>query len=425
MKTLDHILRDKLHDHTAPPPEGAGEEVLFQAALRGKLYGHAQQPPAGVWEGIEQALLSVIGSPRRPRPLWTRVVRYAAAACLLVAAGVGGWRLLQESPENTNPQPLVATTDTAEAPQHLLAQRAVEGNDTPTVAISRQNAISARRMEVAAIDIASRKIVADIPAIDVAGEAPHVDPLPAHEGVAPAHAIATLSSDAPTARAAWLPIRSRRQGAMRGASLYASNYAANPATSPGSANPPSNSAEFTSRATDATIRATPAAPDPQPVSHRAPISLGAEITFDLAPHVRLHTGLAYNYLRSDFDQPIASTDQRIRQHLHYVGVPIAVSYDFYSTPRVDFYVRGGGTLEKGIYGVRKGPGGNNRLKLSGLQPSVAAAAGVEIALGGMTGIYIEPGMVYYPTLESQPVSYRTDHPLTFSLRAGVRINLGR
>lgn len=198
---------------------------------------------------------------------------------------------------------------------------------------------------------------------------------------------------------------------LRGASLYAANLPVGGAPAGGVAG---GGVSLLSRAAVQSV----------PASHRMPFSVGAEVSLEIARNTSLQTGVVYTYLRSDFGAT-GMTGFRSRQELHYLGVPLSVSYAFYRTPILDFYVRGGGMVEKGLRGTLRESGARRGLKLSGFVPSIAASAGVDVALGRLTSLYLEPGIVYYPAIENQPESYRTEHPLTFSLRAGVRFSIGR
>lgn len=88
-------------------------------------------------------------------------------------------------------------------------------------------------------------------------------------------------------------------------------------------------------------------------------------------------------------------------------------------------------IEKSIYATRTkvytGPHAvgreRERISVKGVQFSLHAALGVSYTFGNRLGIYFEPGAAYYMEKSSQPLSYRTEHPVSLSLRAGVRIML--
>lgn len=402
-----YILRKKLRNHAVSPPEEAWSGIAFESTLRERLHGHLAEPPEGMLAGIERTLAgSVATQPARVRPLWSRVVVTAAAACLLVV--IGSRYLNRQEVADVEVIAAVESVDPAPAvaPPEPVA----------IAATSPRPSARLRQVAVAPLPVVSSwQTSVDIPAIEADEEPPYVEQLPVQKRV-----ISVASQDAPIpqpVRAAYRPMRNvHRSEGLTGGSLFASNFAVSRATTPTTRHPAVASESFSSRASSAEMRTYRVA-DAVEVTHRIPLSIGGEVAIGLGEHLNLHTGLVYTYLRSDFNTP------GMRQQLHYLGVPAAVSYAFFRTSLVDFYARGGGMIEKGIHGVRKDPAGNTQLKLGGVQPSLAASVGIEVVLAGSTGLYFEPGVVYYPNMENQPANYRTDHPVTFSMRAGIRLNI--
>lgn len=164
--------------------------------------------------------------------------------------------------------------------------------------------------------------------------------------------------------------------------------------------------------------------------HRVPVTFGIDVSYPIGPRFSLESGLSYTFLRSDSrqDRDFAYT---LRQDLHYLGIPLSVAWSFTGRRPLDVYVRGGGMIEKSIYATRTkvytGPHAvgreRERIYVKGVQFSLHAALGVSYTFGNRLGIYFEPGAAYYMEKSSQPLSYRTEHPVSLSLRAGVRIML--
>lgn len=170
------------------------------------------------------------------------------------------------------------------------------------------------------------------------------------------------------------------------------------------------------------------------MKHDYPITIGVSVGVPVADRVSVLSGVNYSYMRSKSTTESANSEVRSTQKLHYIGIPVSVKYDFLDTKRVTLYASAGGTVEKCVSGkidtdhysngvLTKSEETTNRGK--GLQTSVGATVGVELKLGDMLGIYLEPGVSYYFENSNQPSSYRTEHPTSFSARAGVRINLGK
>ena len=159
-----------------------------------------------------------------------------------------------------------------------------------------------------------------------------------------------------------------------------------------------------------------------------PITATAAINYRISERFSIGTGLSYTYLQSKYRGTINFTPYTIRQGLHYVGIPVNLYFNIAQTPNMNFYVNGGGTVEKGVRAVynMKSKSGNSTVtsSIKGLQFSVTAGAGAEYRLGKQkdVGIYFEPNAVYYINSKF-PASVRTDHPLHFDVEVGVRFHL--
>ncbi len=78
----------KLFNYKADPPPSAWDAIAAgldaeKASFPEKLYNYAEQPPATAWQGIEAQLPAANGA--KVVPLRTKMMRYAAAAVLLLA----------------------------------------------------------------------------------------------------------------------------------------------------------------------------------------------------------------------------------------------------------------------------------------------------------------------------------------------------
>lgn len=178
-------------------------------------------------------------------------------------------------------------------------------------------------------------------------------------------------------------------------------------------------------------------PDPgQSISethHDLPLHAGVTIQFPLSAHFALETGILYSYLSShrrelSFDQ---STTSRYR--LHYLGIPLAVKYRIASWRALDLYVSAGGAVEKCVSGTMSTTvtTAGSRITTQGRCPeypwqwSLSAGCGVQYRPIPSMGIYLEPGLSWYPASQTtMPIIYR-DHPFEFSLTLGLRFLLSR
>jgi len=108
--------------------------------------------------------------------------------------------------------------------------------------------------------------------------------------------------------------------------------------------------------------------------------------------------------------------------LHYLGIPLRLSYHFVQTPHFGFYASAGAAAEKCI--SQRYVYGSNTLheKVGGLQWSAGLGLGVEYWFVPRVGIYFDPSLVYFFD-NSQPLSIRTQQPLQAKFEVGFRFKI--
>lgn len=171
------------------------------------------------------------------------------------------------------------------------------------------------------------------------------------------------------------------------------------------------------------------------MKHDYPISAGISVSIPITDRLSIQTGLTYTYMKSDGSvgkSEGSPTYTEVEQKMHYLGIPVALKYDFLTAGRFVLYGSAGGSVEKCISGKRSESLITNGKEIyhnkftergKGLQTSVGASLGAEFRISNTFGIYVEPGVSYFFKNSNQPESYRTENPLNFSAKAGLRINL--
>ena len=155
----------------------------------------------------------------------------------------------------------------------------------------------------------------------------------------------------------------------------------------------------------------------------SPVSLGLQFQAQVANHLYLGTGLRYSYLVSQYDLLV---DKQLFKgaynQLHYLGIPLTLSYKFVDTRRLGVYASVGGAVEKCL--AQRYVYGSNaeRQKVSGLRWSAEAGFGVEYWFIPRMGIYVDPSLVYFFD-NSQPFSIRTQQPLQTRFEVGFRFKI--
>jgi len=173
--------------------------------------------------------------------------------------------------------------------------------------------------------------------------------------------------------------------------------------------------------------------------HDLPIMVGASVGIPIAKDFSVHTGINYAYIHSIITKENALTgDYAIdNQKLHYLGIPVLLSYKVFDYNIVQCYVSGGGMAEKGlVQDVHTNTFGqadnllnsdSQQTAIKGLQFSLIANVGLGVQLYKGLNLFFEPGFTWYiPNQESpQPENIRTEHPYNLSLTAGLRYNINK
>ena len=168
------------------------------------------------------------------------------------------------------------------------------------------------------------------------------------------------------------------------------------------------------------------------LNHRVPVTVGVGVQYELTDRWALETGATYTYLHST-GRSEGVFSYQTSQELHYVGVPLTASYKFIDGNRFELYARAGGAIERAVAAKRVQTVGTTDENLSnstsqkidckGVQLSATVAVGAELKLSQRVGIYAEAGAGYFFD-NNQPLSYRTEHPLSLTLQAGARLHFG-
>ena len=152
--------------------------------------------------------------------------------------------------------------------------------------------------------------------------------------------------------------------------------------------------------------------------HHFPLKVGLSAWIPVADRLYVSTGLDYSRYQSELKY---SRSGERKQLAHYLGVPVRLDWVFASGKRLDAYVGGG--LE-GEFCVGASLGGMEISK-DGFKLSLLGAGGVQMNLTERLGLYVEPQLLWrIPTDNNALATYRSAHPLMFSVATGLRINLG-
>jgi hypothetical protein len=158
--------------------------------------------------------------------------------------------------------------------------------------------------------------------------------------------------------------------------------------------------------------------------HHAPVSVGLQVAFGIAPRLTLSTGLVYTRTSSDFYPYAPGSSYNVHQVLHYVGIPVGLNYEFWQSGGFHAYVMAGAEADYNVKndteeeGVKKENAKRDRVQLSG-----KASLGAQYDITPKVGLYIEPGAKYYFDNGSHVENTFKDKKLNFNLQFGLRFNL--
>lgn len=159
--------------------------------------------------------------------------------------------------------------------------------------------------------------------------------------------------------------------------------------------------------------------------HRHPFKVGLSLRYKLGNRLSVQSGLNYSYLQSDLTHVNGVSEITERQRLHYLSVPVSLSYSFVRTKRVDVYATGGAEVGKLVSGKRENDGSFTSVSEHRLQYSVNAAVGATYDFGSGVSAFVEPGVSHYFNNHSDVVNYYKDKPTNFSLNVGLRLSIGK
>jgi hypothetical protein len=162
------------------------------------------------------------------------------------------------------------------------------------------------------------------------------------------------------------------------------------------------------------------------IIYSTPLSVGLIIRKNITRTWSLESGFEYTYLLTTFKSTVVQQNNA-KLHLHYIGVPLNLIAQLWDNPKWNFYLSGGGMLEKGIRSVYvQNQYSNNQTvttttstNIGGVQWSVNGAVGTTYKIQQNIGLFFEPKISYYFN-NNQPISIRSENPVVFGLSAGIR-----
>lgn len=451
----------------------------WTSKLRDQMTDYQEPVKHDLWAGIAQSLAQnqpVAGEngipenhpvkrvEKEPKARVVTLKRWSAAAAAVALLGIGGSYvyLHQEDVEQGNAQlASLASSEASSASSasssslsasssSLSASSSSHSKQVPLLAADNKSADSKSRQKAASS--AASLLSSDYASVPVQSAAPMND-----EGET---MVAVASDEAPLVASKYKSAESAQSQAEPNSSFYHFSrnsevagvsmklYAENFGAGMGNVNSGSN---IVNRYSDSGVMADPMPgvyPDPSvggsndvdylmaaaykalqkspqgKAKHHAPVSVGMQIAFGVAPRLSLSTGVVYTRTSSDFYPYAPNNDYNVHQVLHYVGIPVGLNYELWRSGGFHAYVMAGAEAAYNVKndtdedGTRKQDAKRDRMQFSG-----KASLGAQYDISPSVGLYIEPGAKYYFDNGSDIENTFKDKKLNFNLQFGLRFNL--
>ena len=452
----------------------------WTSKLRDQMTDYQEPVKHDLWAGIAQSLAQnqpVAGEngvpenhpvkrvEKEPKARVVTLKRWSAAAAAVALLGIGGSYvyLHQEDVEQGNAQlaslasseassaSSAVSSSLSAASSSLSASSSSHSKQVPLLAADNKSADSKSRQKAASS--AASLLSSDYASVPVQSAAPMNDEGETMVAVASDEAplVASKYKSAESAQSQAEPNSSSsyhfsRNSDVAGVSMKL--YAENLGAGMGNVNSGSNIAN---RYSDSGVMADPMPgvyPDPSvggsndvdylmaaaykalqkspqgKAKHHAPVSVGMQIAFGVAPRLSLSTGVVYTRTSSDFYPYAPNNDYNVHQVLHYVGIPVGLNYELWRSGGFHAYVMAGAEAAYNVKndtdedGTKKENTKRDRVQFSG-----KASLGAQYDISPSVGLYIEPGAKYYFDNGSDIENTFKDKKLNFNLQFGLRFNL--
>lgn len=165
------------------------------------------------------------------------------------------------------------------------------------------------------------------------------------------------------------------------------------------------------------------------IKHKTPISVGFSVSRYLNDRFSLQSGLNYTFLSSKWET-LSDPSRKTKQKLHFIGIPLSLSYKIAEWERIQFYAAAGGMTEVNVAGkvdsklyTEKGIVGKEHesIRMKEWSWSVNARVGASYPLLRFLSVYAEAGVGYYFDNGSNIETIRSEKPFNVNLQAGFRL----
>ena len=306
------------------------ERDQFDDLLRSKLYDYEADAGTGGWEAIESRL-DARGKLVRMRKAWS----YAAAVVALLLAGGGVYFYTDSSRKDA---PLAGTISEIKQinrqnqqnlqnmPSEQPLANVIPAASLREVALPQTQGVAVEAFEEAAVGVMPEMIV---------GIPVRVESLPVIEPVKVSDQplLALVAEKAPEQPS------QRKWGFGMGAGSISSN-----SSNSVSGYQTRSTIVDEDRLTMLNILSNDQSRPKTNVKHNTPLAIGFSVNRYLSNRLALQSGLQYSFLSSNWETN-GTVYTKTKQYLHFIGVPLGVSYTIAEINKFRFYASAGGLVE--------------------------------------------------------------------------------
>lgn len=404
-------LRQRLNDAEVPAPENLWDSISQQLDAQGQ-----QQNTKGQQQDAEDAQVA-------KKPHRVTLLPWAAAASVVLIAGVGvWWQLRSNTPDiamlEPAPHPITLTDNKAVNTKASATNSHISTTSTHAMLAYKDNALaptaSNKEEEVMALTMAEQEVQSEpIAEISTTTSTP----------TATATQKSQRTTQTQAAHTAYHLPRTQHQASNTRWQVgvgTAGNMNRYKSSGPIYVN--SLSAVNTEYADNEMFRVSPYEQDTKDVTHHdMPISIGFTASYSVTPRIALASGLVYTLATSSFQHGASMPKET--QTLHYVGIPLNLSYTVWGNSWLRTYIMAGAQADMNVKATLKADGHKSNIDNDRAQFSVTGGAGVQLNVAQQLGVYVEPGVRYYFDNGSAVQTIFKEHPTNFSLQVGLRWNI--
>ena len=411
-------LRQRLNDAEVPAPENLWDSISQQLDAQGQ-----QQNTQGQQQDAEDAQVA-------KKPHRVALLPWAAAASVVLIAGVGmWWQLRSNTPDiamlEPTPHPITLTDNKAVNTKASAVNTKASAVNTKASAANTHISTTYTHAMLAYKDntlapTASNK-EEEVMALTMTEQEVQSEPIA--EGSTTTSTPTTTATQTQAAHTAYHLPRTQHQASNTRWQVgvgTAGNMNRYKSSGPIYVN--SLSAVNTEYADNEMFRVSPYEQDTKDITHHdMPISIGFTASYSVTPRIALASGLVYTLATSSFQHGASMPKET--QTLHYVGIPLNLSYTVWGNSWLRTYIMAGAQADMNVKATLKADGHKSNIDNDRAQFSVTGGAGVQLNVAQQLGVYVEPGVRYYFDNGSAVQTIYKEHPTNFSLQVGLRWNI--